>query len=86
MEAVIRRLTLSRDPRPEALVEPEGLDWGDSVEALSEDSSDPTVWEPEELEYDPLLKLLCTGALLPKEQFLMELEKQRLASPERVAL
>jgi hypothetical protein len=86
MEAVIRRLTLSHDPAPEVLVEPEGLDWGDSVEASSEDSSVPAVWEPEELEYDPLLKLLCTGALLPKEQFLMELEKQRLASPERVAL
>ena len=37
LEAVIRRLTLSHDPRPEVLVEPEGLDWGDSVEARSED-------------------------------------------------
>jgi len=35
------------------------------------------VWEPEELE-DPLLKVLRTGALLPKEQFLVELENQRL--------
>jgi hypothetical protein len=82
MEAVIHRLTLSRDPKPEALVEPEGLDWGDSVEALSEDSSVPTVWEPEELE-DPLLTLLRTGTLLPKDQFVVDLEKQRRASPER---
>jgi len=64
------------------LVEPEGLDWGDSVEELLEDSSVSTAWEPEELE-DPLLELLRTGALLPKEQFLVELEKQRQASPER---
>ena len=56
--------------------------WGDSVEALSDDSSLSTVWESEELE-DPLLELLRTGILLPKEQFLVELEKQRLASPER---
>jgi hypothetical protein len=81
MEAVIRRLTLSHDPLPEVLVEPEGLDWGDSVEELLEDSSVSTAWEPEELE-DPLLELLRTGALLPKEQFLVELEKQRLALPE----
>ncbi len=82
LEAVIRRLTLSHHARPEVLVEPEGLDWEDSVEELSEDSSVSTVWEPEELE-DPLLELLRTGALLPKEQFLVELEKQRQASPER---
>ena len=82
MEAVIHRLTLSRDPKPEALVEPEGLDWGDSVEALSEDSSFPTVREPEELE-DPLLRLLRTGTLLSKDQFVVDLEKQRRASPER---
>jgi CheY-like chemotaxis protein len=81
MEAVIRRLTLSHDPLPEVLVEPEGLDWGDSVEELLEDSSVSTAWEPEELE-DPLLELLRTGALLPQEQFLVELEKQRLALPE----
>ena len=82
MEAVIHRLTLSRDPKPEALVEPEGLDWGDSVETSSEDSSVPTVWEPEELE-DPLLTLLRTGALLSKDQFVVDLGKQRRASPER---
>jgi len=82
LEAVIRRLTLSHHARPEVLVEPEGLDWEDSVEELSEDSSVSTVWKPEELE-DPLLELLRTGAPLPQEQFLVELEKQRLASPER---
>jgi hypothetical protein len=38
--------------------------------------------EPEELE-DPLLKLLRTGSLLPKEQFLVDLENQRLPAPER---
>jgi hypothetical protein len=81
MEAVIRRLTLSPNPVPGVLVEPEGLDWGDSVETLSEGSSVPTLREREELE-DPLLSLLRTGALLPKEQFLRELEKQRLASRE----
>ena len=36
----------------------------------------------EELE-DTLLELFRTGALLPKEQFLVELEKQRRRSPER---
>ena len=64
MEAVIRRLTLSHDPLPEVLVEPEGLDWGDRGEELPEDSSVSTAWEPEELE-DPLLGLLRTGAPLP---------------------
>jgi hypothetical protein len=64
------------------LVEPEGLDWGDRGEELPEDSSVSTAWEPEELE-DPLLELLRTGAPLPREQFLAELEKQRQASPDR---
>jgi hypothetical protein len=59
-----------------------GLDWGDSVEVLSEDSSDPTVWEPEELE-DPLLTLLRTGTLLSKDQIVVHLKKQRRASPDR---
>ena len=66
--------------RPEVLVEPEGLDWGNDFEALSGDSSVPE--EMEELE-DTLLELFRTGALLPKEQFLVELEKQRRRSPER---
>src|SRR5258708_1071152 len=80
MEAVIGRLTLTHDLVPEVLVEPEGLDRGNNVEALSEDSSAPT--ETEELE-DPLLELFRTGSLLPKEQFLVELEKQRRPSPDR---
>jgi len=54
---------------PAVLVEPEGLDWGNDVEALSGDSSVPT--EIEELE-DPLLELFRTGALLAKEQFLVD--------------
>ncbi|PYX28960.1 MAG: hypothetical protein DMG77_13825 [Acidobacteria bacterium] len=80
MEEVIGRLTLTEDLVPEVLVEPEGLDWGNNVEALREESAVPT--ETEELE-DPLLELLRTGALLPKEQFLVELEKQRRRSPDR---
>ena len=80
MEEIIARLTLTEDLVPEVLVEPEGLDWGNDVEALSGDSSVPG--EMEVLE-DPLLELFRTGILLPKEQFLVELEKQRRRSPER---
>ena len=50
IEEIIARLTLTEDLVSEVLVEPEGLDWGDSVEAWSEDSSVPRVLEPEELE------------------------------------
>ena len=80
MEAVIGRLTGTHNLVPEVLVEPEGLDWGNNVEALSEGSSVPT--DAEDLE-DPLLELFHTGGLLPKEQFLVKLEKQRRPSPER---
>jgi hypothetical protein len=52
------------------LVEAEGLDWGNDVEALSGDSSVRA--EMEQLE-DPLLELFRTGALLAKEQFLVDL-------------
>ena len=79
MKEVIGRLIQTDDLVPEVLVEPEGLDWGNKVDALSDDSSVPT--EMEELE-DPLLELFRTGALLPREQFLVELEKQRRRSPE----
>src|SRR5260370_42698194 len=41
MEEIIARLTLTEDLVPEVLVEPEGLDWGNDVEALSGDSSVP---------------------------------------------
>src|SRR5437899_12778349 len=77
---VIARLTLTEDLVPAVLVEPEGLDWGNDVEALSGDSSVPT--EIEELE-DPLLELFRTGALLAKEQFLVDWRKQRRRSPDR---
>jgi hypothetical protein len=70
MKEIIARLTLSDDLVPEVLVEPEGLDWGNDFEALSGDSSVPA--EMEKLE-DTLLDLFRTGALLPKEQFLVEL-------------
>ncbi len=66
MEAVIGRLTLTHDLVPEVLVEPEGLDWGNNVEALSEGSSVPT--ETEELE-DPLLELFHTGACCLRSSF-----------------
>jgi hypothetical protein len=80
MKEIIARLTLTQDLVPEVLVEPEGLDWGNDLEALSGDSSVPAgIEEPE----DPLLELFRTGALLPNEQFLVELEKQRRRSPDR---
>jgi hypothetical protein len=82
MEEIIARLTLTDDLVPEVLVEPEGLDWGNDFEALSSDSSVPA--EMEELE-DPLLELFRTGALLPKEQFLVELQKQRRRPPDHYA-
>jgi hypothetical protein len=68
---------------PEVLVEPEGLDWGNDVEALSGDSSVPAEMEELAKLEDPLLELFRTGALLPKEQFLVELEKQRRRYPDR---
>jgi hypothetical protein len=70
MEEIIARLTVTDDLVPEVLVEPEGLDWGNDSEALSGDSSVPA--EMEKLE-DTLLDLFRTGALLPKDQFLVEL-------------
>jgi hypothetical protein len=51
MEEIIARLTLTEDLVPEVLVEPEGLDWGNDVEALSGDSSVPA--EMEELARGP---------------------------------
>jgi CheY-like chemotaxis protein len=78
MEELIHQLALSHDIVPEVLVEPEGLDWGKGVETSSEDTSAATVSQVEELQ-DPLLELFRARAMLPKEQFLMELEKQRPA-------
>ncbi len=77
LEDLIQRMTASPDAIAEVLVEPEGLDWDDGAA----DSSGGTTRSPEDqVEQDPLLELFRTWATLPKEQFLLELEKHQLAA------
>jgi CheY-like chemotaxis protein len=77
LEQLIQQMTASPDAIAEVLVEPDGLDWDDAAA----DSLGGTTCAPEdEAEHDPLLELFRTGATLPKEQFLLELEKQHLAA------
>jgi CheY-like chemotaxis protein len=76
LEQLIQRMTASPDAIAEVLVEPEGLDWDDAAADSSEGATRSPV---EEVEHDPLLELFRTGATLTKKQFLLELEKYRLA-------
>jgi CheY-like chemotaxis protein len=75
LQALILQMTASPDTVSEVLVEPEGIDW-------DQQTADPsaTIASPEkENEPDPLLQLFRTGASLAKGQFLLELEKHKLA-------
>jgi CheY-like chemotaxis protein len=77
LQELIRQMTERPDAIAEVLVEPEGLDWDDGAA----DSSGGTTRSPESaIEHDPLLGLFRTGLTLPKEQFLLELEKHQLAA------
>jgi CheY-like chemotaxis protein len=76
LEQLIQRMTASPDAIAEVLVEPEGLDWDDAAADSSEGATRSPV---EEVEHDPLLELFRTGATLTKKQFLLALEKYRLA-------
>jgi hypothetical protein len=79
LEELIEQMTANPNAVAEALVEPEGLDWDGDVDSTAATTSSPE----DEVEHDPLLELFRTGATLPKEQFLLELEKHRVAvSPE----
>jgi hypothetical protein len=77
LEQLIQQMTASPDAIAEVLIEPEGLDW----DVSAADSSDRATRSPEEVvvEHDPLLELFRTWATLTKEQFLLELEKHKLA-------
>ena len=77
---LIQQLTANPDVVAEILVEPEGLDWDDA------DSPAGTGLQEGEVQDDPLLELFRTGTALTKEQFLLELEKHRLADSPGSAL
>ncbi len=72
---------LHAEPVAEVLVEPEGIDWDDGAAASSEGATTaPAGNSPaEDAEDDPLLELFGTWATISKEQFLLELEKHKLA-------
>ena len=76
LEQLIQQMAASPDAVAEVLVEPEGLDWDDGA-ANSSEGATPS---PEKnQEHDPLLELFRTWATVTKEQFLLELEKHKLA-------
>jgi CheY-like chemotaxis protein len=74
---LIQQMTASPDAIAEVLVEPEGLDWDDGA---ADSSGGTTCPLEDKVQDDPLLELFRTGATLPKEQFLLELEKHQLAA------
>jgi hypothetical protein len=81
LEQLIQQMAASPDAIAEVLVEPEGLDWDDGAAASSEGAaaSPAGTSSVEDAEDDPLLELFGTWATLTKEQFLLELEKHKLA-------
>jgi len=76
LEQLIQQMTASPDAIAEVLVEPEGLDWDD---AAADSSGGATGSPVQEVQHDPLLELFRTGATLTRKQFLLAVEKHRLA-------
>jgi len=86
LEQLIQQMAASPDAIAEVLVEPEGLDWDDGAANSPEGATpSPVAASPagtspaEDAGDDLLLELFGTWATLTKEQFLLELEKHKLA-------
>jgi CheY-like chemotaxis protein len=75
LEELIQKITANPDPVSEVLVEPEGIDWDDSVSGSSDESASTTETATEQ---DHLLELFRTGVDLGKGEFLTKLEKHGL--------
>ena len=76
LEELIQRMTAAPDAIAEVLVEPEGLDWDDAADSPGTSSCSPT----DDSKNDPLLELFGSGAILSREQFVLELEKHEVAA------
>ena len=76
LEELIQQIDVNPDAIAEVLVEPEGMDWEDSVADSSDTSGPPELVQ----ELDPLLELFSKGSTLTKAEFLVELGKHELAS------
>ncbi|HZW79882.1 MAG TPA: PilZ domain-containing protein [Candidatus Deferrimicrobiaceae bacterium] len=77
LEELIQQIEANPDAIAEVVVEPEGIDWENSV---SQSSSETTGSTEDALESDPLLELFYKGATLTKTEFLVELGKHELAN------
>jgi hypothetical protein len=83
LEQLIHRKTLTPDAVAEVLVEPEGLEWDDGAAASP---GAPTHSPADPVEPDPLLELFRNGAVISREQFVLDLEKHQWAtSPENAS-
>ena len=74
LQELIQQITARPDTVSEVLVEPEGIDWDQEAADAAATPSPANEVNP-----DSLLELFRTGASLAKGQFLLELEKHRLA-------
>ncbi|MGA8621633.1 MAG: PilZ domain-containing protein [Candidatus Sulfotelmatobacter sp.] len=82
LKELIERITAHPESVAEVLVEPEGIDWDDDSAGWSRGRTG----SPDDgMERGGLLELFRTGAALPREQFLLELEKHQLASASQRA-
>jgi len=76
LQELIQQMSATPDSVSEVLVEPEGIDWDRASAASAGTTNQELKSEPNQ---DPLLELFRTGASLTKGQFLIELEKHKLA-------
>jgi len=82
LKELIQQMSANPAAIAEVLVEPEGLDW----DIPGADSSGPTTRSANnEVQQDPLLDLFRGSATLPREQFLVELEKYQLSASNKEA-
>ncbi len=82
LKELIQQMSANPAAIAEVLVEPEGLDW----DIPAADSSGPTTRSANnEGQQDPLLDLFRGSATLPREQFLVELEKYQLSASNKQA-
>ncbi|MFY9793293.1 MAG: PilZ domain-containing protein [Candidatus Sulfotelmatobacter sp.] len=77
LEELTQQVEANPDAIAEVLVEPEGMDWEDSVAASSSEISGPAT---NARGSDPLLELFGKGSTLTKAEFLVELGKHELAN------
>jgi CheY-like chemotaxis protein len=76
LEELIQQIGANPDAVADVLVEPEGIDWENSVGVSLSETPGPT----DALESDPLLELFCKGSALSKGEFLIELGKHELVN------